>query len=104
MKSLIYVFFLATIDVKKSIYDIAIDRFDTQIALVENQGMYNSVQESVVRVYDVGRRRDDEDEQVQTRLILFEDSQKLCSSVSLIRELETIWNSSFRILRLRFGI
>nr|CAI5854277.1 unnamed protein product [Callosobruchus analis]CAI5860444.1 unnamed protein product [Callosobruchus analis]CAI5860445.1 unnamed protein product [Callosobruchus analis] len=36
-----------------------------QIALVENQGMYNSVQESVVRVYDVGRRRDDEDEQVE---------------------------------------
>ncbi|KAG5893684.1 hypothetical protein JTB14_021980 [Gonioctena quinquepunctata] len=54
---------IATIDVKKSIYDLAIDRFNTQIAIVENQGMYSSVQESVVRVYDVGRRRDDEDEQ-----------------------------------------
>nr|XP_023011599.1 protein mahjong [Leptinotarsa decemlineata] len=54
---------IATIDVKKSIYDLAIDGFDTQIAIVENQGMYSSVQESVVRVYDVGRRRDDEDEQ-----------------------------------------
>ncbi|CAH2000052.1 unnamed protein product [Acanthoscelides obtectus] len=54
---------IATIDVKRSIYDLAVDRFDTQIALVENQGMYNSVQESVVRIYDVGRRRDDEDEQ-----------------------------------------
>ncbi|KAJ8958385.1 hypothetical protein NQ314_006407 [Rhamnusium bicolor] len=54
---------VATIDVKKSIYDLAINRFDTQIAIVENQGMYNSVQESVVRLYDVGRRRDDEDEQ-----------------------------------------
>lgn len=50
---------------KKSIYDLAINRYDTQIALVENQGMFNSVQESVVRVYDVGRRRDDEDEQVR---------------------------------------
>ncbi|KAJ8975911.1 hypothetical protein NQ317_007754 [Molorchus minor] len=54
---------IATTDVKKSIYDLAINRFDTQIAIVENQGMYNSVQESVIRIYDVGRRRDDEDEQ-----------------------------------------
>lgn len=58
--------FSATIDVKKSIYDLAINRYDTQIALVENSGVFNSVQESVVRVYDVGRRRDDEDEQVRT--------------------------------------
>lgn len=57
--------FSATIDVKKSIYDLAINRYDTQIALVENSGVFNSVQESVVRVYDVGRRRDDEDEQVR---------------------------------------
>ncbi|XP_018571764.1 DDB1- and CUL4-associated factor 1 isoform X2 [Anoplophora glabripennis] len=54
---------ITTFDVKKSIYDLATNRYDTQIAIVENQGMYNSVQESVVRLYDVGRRRDDEDEQ-----------------------------------------
>ncbi|XP_076269885.1 lisH and WD40 domain-containing protein mahjong isoform X2 [Rhynchophorus ferrugineus] len=54
---------IATIDVKKNIYDLAVNCYDTQISLVENQGMYNSVQESVVRLYDVGRRRDDEDEQ-----------------------------------------
>lgn len=54
---------ITTFDVKKSIYDLSCDKFDTQIAIVENQGMYNSVQESVVRLYDVGRRRDDEDEQ-----------------------------------------
>ncbi|KAL1514105.1 hypothetical protein ABEB36_003422 [Hypothenemus hampei] len=54
---------IATIEVKKSIYDLAVNCYDTQIALVENQGMYNAVQESVVRLYDVGRRRDDEDEQ-----------------------------------------
>uniref|UniRef100_A0A6P7HIT9 DDB1- and CUL4-associated factor 1 n=1 Tax=Diabrotica virgifera virgifera TaxID=50390 RepID=A0A6P7HIT9_DIAVI len=54
---------ITTFDVKKSIYDLACDNFDTQIAVVENQGLYNSVQESAVRVYDVGRRRDDEDEQ-----------------------------------------
>lgn len=52
----------ATIDVKRNIYDLAINRFDRQIAVVENQGMYHSVQESVVRIYDVGRRKDDEEE------------------------------------------
>uniref|UniRef100_A0A1B6HVS0 DDB1- and CUL4-associated factor 1 n=1 Tax=Homalodisca liturata TaxID=320908 RepID=A0A1B6HVS0_9HEMI len=53
---------IATIDVKKNIYDLAINRIDTQIAIVENQGMFDSVQESIIRLYDVGRRRDDEDE------------------------------------------
>lgn len=55
----------ATIDVKRNIYDLSINTFDSQIALVENQGMYHSIQESVVRIYDVGRRRDDDDEQVR---------------------------------------
>lgn len=54
---------IATIEVKRNIYDLAVNCYDTQICIVENQGMYNSVQESVVRLYDVGRRRDDEDEQ-----------------------------------------
>jgi len=50
--------------VKKNIYDLSCNKFDTQIAVVENQGMFDSVQESSVRLYDVGRRRDDEDEGV----------------------------------------
>ncbi|CAH1130521.1 unnamed protein product [Ceutorhynchus assimilis] len=55
---------IATIEVKKNIYDLSVNMDDTQIALVENQGMYNNgTQESVVRLYDVGRRRVDEDEQ-----------------------------------------
>lgn len=53
---------IATFDVKKNIYDLACNRLDTQIAIVENQGMFDSVQESSVRLYDVGRRKDDEDE------------------------------------------
>lgn len=65
---------------KKSIYDLAINRYDTQIALVENQGMFNSVQESVVRVYDVGRRRDDEDEQVRKSINFAEDVPSLTSA------------------------
>lgn len=54
---------IATIDVKRNIYDLCVNSFDSQIAIVENQGLYHSIQESVVRIYDVGRRRDDEDEQ-----------------------------------------
>lgn len=53
---------IATIDVKKNIHYLACNKYDTQIAIVENVGMFDNVQESSVRVYDVGRRRDDEDE------------------------------------------
>ncbi|XP_066598075.1 protein mahjong [Prorops nasuta] len=53
---------IATFDVKRGIYDLACNKFDTQIAIVENQGDFDSIQESCVRLYDVGRKRDDEDE------------------------------------------
>lgn len=53
---------IATIDVKRQIYDLGINHFDSQIGIVENQGTYYNVQESVVRLYDVGRRRDNDDE------------------------------------------
>ncbi|XP_076637534.1 lisH and WD40 domain-containing protein mahjong [Colletes latitarsis] len=53
---------IATCDVKRGIYGLACNKFDTQIAIVENQGEFHSIQESCVRLYDVGRRRDDEDE------------------------------------------
>lgn len=53
---------IATIDVKKSIYDLACNTRDTQIALVENQGMFDSVQESIVKIYDIGRSRTTDDE------------------------------------------
>ncbi|XP_063231311.1 protein mahjong isoform X2 [Bacillus rossius redtenbacheri] len=53
---------IATIDVKKSVYDLSCNKYDTQIAVVENQGLIDDIQESMVRIYDVGRRRDDEDE------------------------------------------
>ncbi|XP_035893894.1 protein mahjong [Anopheles stephensi] len=56
---------IATIDVKRNISDLAVNRYGSQIAVVENQGGYNSLQESVVRIYSVGRKRnigDDQDE------------------------------------------
>lgn len=57
-------FFLhvATIDVKRNIYDLAVNKYGSQIAIVENQGGYDSIQESVVRVYSVGRKKMVEDE------------------------------------------
>ncbi|KAJ8687973.1 hypothetical protein QAD02_023768 [Eretmocerus hayati] len=43
---------IATFDVKRGIYDLACNKFDTQIAVVENQGEFDSIQESCVRLYD----------------------------------------------------
>lgn len=53
---------ISTTDVRKSIYDLAVNSNGCQIALCENQGGYESVSESVVRVYTVGRKRDQEDD------------------------------------------
>lgn len=57
-----FLYFLATCDVKRGVFDLACNKHDTQIAIVENQGEFDSISESCVRLYDVGRRRDDEDE------------------------------------------
>ncbi|XP_055534033.1 protein mahjong isoform X1 [Wyeomyia smithii] len=53
---------ISTVDVKRNIYDLAINLYGSQIAIVENQGGYNSVQESVVRIYSVGRKKNTEDD------------------------------------------
>ncbi|XP_055318555.1 protein mahjong isoform X3 [Sitodiplosis mosellana] len=53
---------IATHDVKRDIYDLSINKYGSQIAIVENQGDYESVQESAVRIYSVGRRKNMEDE------------------------------------------
>ncbi|XP_008184180.1 DDB1- and CUL4-associated factor 1 isoform X1 [Acyrthosiphon pisum] len=55
---------IATVDVKKFIYHMACNSYDTQIAIVENQGMFENIDESIVRIYDVGRSRN-EDEAVE---------------------------------------
>lgn len=52
---------VATVDVKKYIYHMTCNKYDTQIAIVENQGMYDNIDESVVRLYDVGRFRAEDD-------------------------------------------
>ncbi|CAH2218184.1 jg7205, partial [Pararge aegeria aegeria] len=53
---------IATIDVKRNIYSLSVSRYGTQISLVENMGDFEQVQESCVKLYDVGRKRDHDDD------------------------------------------
>jgi DDB1- and CUL4-associated factor 1 len=55
---------ISTIDVKKNIYDLCTNKYGSQIGVVENHGEYDSVQESVIRVYTVGKQKNTEDETV----------------------------------------
>jgi len=55
--------YLATVDVKKTVFDIACNNYDTQIAIVENQFMDGSINESIVQIYDVGRFRNEEEDE-----------------------------------------
>ncbi|XP_070545766.1 DDB1- and CUL4-associated factor 1-like [Ptychodera flava] len=57
---------IATIDVKKNIFDLATDPTDTYLAVIENQGIMeeDTMMESVCRLYEVGRKKvEDEDEE-----------------------------------------
>lgn len=54
---------ISTIDVKRNIYDISINKYGSHIALVENQVAYDSLQESFIRIYSVGVRKNDEQEE-----------------------------------------
>ncbi|CAG0880840.1 unnamed protein product [Darwinula stevensoni] len=51
---------LATIDVKKSIYCLAVDYRDLTIALVENTRELSDVSDSVVRTFEIGMTRDED--------------------------------------------
>lgn len=53
---------IATIDVKRNIYSLNVSRYGTQISLVENMGDFEAMQESCVKIYDVGRKRDHDDD------------------------------------------
>jgi len=55
------VLYLATVEVEKCVYDIACNSYDTQIAIVENQGKIENYDESIVQIYDVGRFRNEDE-------------------------------------------
>lgn len=48
-------FFLATIETRRGVFDLATSINDLQIAVVENTLAPQVTEESVVRLYDVGR-------------------------------------------------
>lgn len=62
--------FPATYDVKKIIGDIAVNVHGSQIAIVENQGGYESVEESAVRIYNVGRKRNEDNNAVNIGILI----------------------------------
>lgn len=51
---------------KRNIHDLSINKYGSQIAIVENLGLqsdYESVEETAVRIYSVGRRKDEAEEE-----------------------------------------
>lgn len=58
---------IATIDVKRNIYDLAVDPGNCFIALVENQSSRDSIvsTESVCKLYEVGRCKEEDDEEAE---------------------------------------
>uniref|UniRef100_A0A4Y0BF31 DDB1- and CUL4-associated factor 1 n=1 Tax=Anopheles funestus TaxID=62324 RepID=A0A4Y0BF31_ANOFN len=78
---------IATIDVKRNISDLAVNRYGSQIAVAENQGGYNSMQESVVRIYSVGRKRNSGDDQD-------EDEEEMENSEENMSETESVGSSA----------
>ncbi|XP_055715205.1 protein mahjong isoform X2 [Phlebotomus papatasi] len=53
---------IATVDVKRNIHDLVVNKYGSTIAVVENNGDYDSVEQSVIRLYNVGRKKNVEDE------------------------------------------
>ncbi|XP_058458144.1 protein mahjong isoform X3 [Malaya genurostris] len=79
---------ISTVDVKRNIYDLAINMYGSQIAIVENQGGFNSVQESVVRIYSVGRKKNTEDDAEE------EEEEMENSEDNSMSETESVGSSS----------
>uniref|UniRef100_A0A3B4X045 DDB1- and CUL4-associated factor 1 n=1 Tax=Seriola lalandi dorsalis TaxID=1841481 RepID=A0A3B4X045_SERLL len=64
---------IATIDVKRNIFDLCTDTKDCYLAVIENQDSVNT--DTVCRLYEVGRQRlaeeEEEDEEDQVRTLFF---------------------------------
>ncbi|VDO95833.1 unnamed protein product [Soboliphyme baturini] len=59
---------IATIDIKKNIFDLCTNKSDNYVAIIENQGLnqdLHSMGENVCRLYEVGMKRESEADQEQ---------------------------------------
>lgn len=56
---------ISTIDVKRNIYDLSVSRNGSQIALVENQPSYDTKPETFIKIYAVGVKRHEHEEEVR---------------------------------------
>uniref|UniRef100_A0A8C9EUN4 DDB1 and CUL4 associated factor 1 n=1 Tax=Pavo cristatus TaxID=9049 RepID=A0A8C9EUN4_PAVCR len=71
---------IATIDVKRNIFDLCTDSKDCYLAVIENQGSMDSMNmDTVCRLYEVGRQRlaedeeDEEEDQVRNTALTSQD-------------------------------
>uniref|UniRef100_A0A2M4CQF2 Putative hiv-1 vpr-binding protein n=1 Tax=Anopheles darlingi TaxID=43151 RepID=A0A2M4CQF2_ANODA len=81
---------ISTVDVKRNIFDLAVNVYGSQIAVVENQGSYSNstTVESVVRIYSVGRKKNTGDDQDE------EEEEVDNSDDNSISETESVGSSS----------
>ncbi|ESO82730.1 hypothetical protein LOTGIDRAFT_184499, partial [Lottia gigantea] len=69
---------IGTKDLKtKSIFDLSTDKSDCLLAVVENQKfLETSAEESICRLYEVGKRRDDEEDQMEDEEVKVNDDDE----------------------------
>lgn len=75
--SLLHSSFTATVDVRRIVSSLAINQADTQIAVVETDGPTDdSIESAVVRIYDIGMIRQEDDEAVYIYIIIYSNCPK----------------------------
>ncbi|XP_058066009.1 protein mahjong [Anopheles bellator] len=81
---------ISTVDVKRNIYDLAVNGYGSQIAVIENQGNHSTgaILETVVRIYSVGRKKNTGDDQDE------EDEEVENSEDNSISETESVGSST----------
>lgn len=81
---------------KRNIYDLSINKYGSQIAIVENLGDIESGQESAVRIYSVGRKKNMEDEVDE------EDDDMAVSDDGTMSENDSLGNYMFDAMTIPF--
>lgn len=74
----------ATVDVRRVVTSLAINQNDTQVAVVETEsGADDLTEDAVVRLYEIGMTRQEDDELVSLSIILAKEGDfKNCEQVT----------------------